>query len=44
MDLETIDELVCGALWIILAPVSWCCPALAKAIESMVPRAPSPSR
>jgi len=44
MDLDTIDELVCGALWIILAPVSWCCPALPKAIDfkPVTPKIKSP--
>jgi hypothetical protein len=35
-------EVVLSAAWIILAPVSWCWPSWARAIESTSPRAPSP--
>lgn len=39
MDLDTIEDEVRGALWIILAPVSCTWPLLAKAMDNMVPRA-----
>ena len=42
MDLETTLEVVLSAAWIILAPVSWCWPVLARAMEMTSPRARSP--
>ena len=44
IDLETMELDVFGALWIIFAPVSWIWFAPANAMESIVPRAPLPSR
>ncbi|CPU68037.1 Uncharacterised protein [Mycobacteroides abscessus] len=43
-DFETIDDDVWGAAWTILAPASWCWPSPANAIDSVSPRACSPSR
>ena len=42
MDLETMLEVVSSAAWIILAPVSWCWPVLASAMEMTSPRALRP--
>ncbi len=42
MDFETTFDVVLSAAWIILAPVSWCWPSLASAMETTSPRAPSP--
>ena len=42
IDFETMLELVSSAAWIILAPVSWCCPVFASAIEITSPRARRP--
>src|SRR6266568_8494281 len=39
IDLEMMFEVVSSAAWIILAPVSWCWPSLARAIDSTSPRA-----
>src|SRR5690606_6791767 len=44
MDFETIVDDVFGAKCIILAPASWCWPLPAKAIDNVIPRAPSPLR
>src|SRR6187399_2640656 len=43
-DLETIRDVVFGARWIVLAPVSWCCPRPATATEMTSAVAPSPRR
>src|SRR5918995_6698785 len=43
IDLETIVEEVCGAAWVIFAPVSWCWPAPAIATERTSPLACSPT-
>ncbi len=42
MDFETMLEVVSSAAWIIFAPVSWCWPVLARAIEITSPRARRP--
>jgi hypothetical protein len=39
IDFDTTVEVVSSAAWIILAPVSWCWPSLARAIEITSPRA-----
>lgn len=42
MDLETMLDVVSSAAWIILAPVSWCWPVFARAMEMTSPRARLP--
>src|SRR3954447_8195256 len=42
-DLLMIELDVCGAACTILAPASWCCPSPANAIDSVSPRACSPT-
>ena len=42
MDFETIVLEVCGAVCTILAPVSWCWPSPAKAIDRASPLAWGP--
>ena len=44
IDLETIRLDVCGAMWTIFAPASWCWPSPAKASERISPCARSPIR
>src|ERR1700678_2084505 len=44
IDLEMMLLLVSSAAWIILAPVSWCWPLLARAMERTSPRALRPFR
>src|SRR5690606_23634577 len=44
MDFDTTTEVVSSAAWIILAPVSWCWPSLARAMETTSPRARLPFR
>src|SRR5204863_2151690 len=39
IDLETMLLVVSSAAWIIFAPVSWCWPSLARAMERTSPRA-----
>ena len=43
-DFERMLEVVPSARCIILAPVSWCCPELARAMEMTSPLARSPRR
>src|SRR6266566_2252026 len=42
IDLEMMLLVVSSAAWIIFAPVSWCWPSLARAIERTSPRALRP--
>src|SRR5439155_12813047 len=44
IDFEMMLEVVSSAAWIIFAPVSWCCPLFASAIERTSPRAFRPFR